>query len=70
MSEPKFKIGDIVNLKSDKQNKMTVNEIGTGTTVGKSINQAFNGLYECFWFDVTLELKKEEIREEILELSV
>ncbi len=69
MSEPKFKIGDVVNLKSDKQNQMTINDIRTETTVGQSIDQKFSGYYECMWFDVTIELKKEDIKEEVLELS-
>jgi uncharacterized protein YodC (DUF2158 family) len=68
MSESKFKVGDVVTLKSDKQNKMTVNEIKTETTVGDTINENFNGFYECIWFDVTIELRKDDFKEDVLEL--
>ncbi len=56
MSEAKFKVGDVVTLKSDKVNKMTVDDI-IGDTV------------KCLWFDVTLELKIHDFNPETLELS-
>jgi len=69
MNTSKFNVGDVVNIKSDKTIKMTVNELKTSTTVGNTIEQSFNGLYECLWFDCTFELKKEEFKEQVLELS-
>jgi len=56
MSETKFKIGDIVNLKSDKVNRMTVDDI-IGNTV------------KCIWFDCTLELMIHDFNPETIELS-
>lgn len=51
-----FKIGDVVNLRSDKINKMVVNEINDTT-------------YKCIWFDVTIELCEHDFKVEVLELS-
>ncbi len=64
--EAKFKKGDIVNLKSDKENRMTVSEVRNEPTNEKK----FNGWYECMWFDITLELRQQDIREEVLEMSI
>jgi uncharacterized protein YodC (DUF2158 family) len=51
-----IKIGDVVNLKSDKVNKMTVEDI-----VGDT--------FKCIWFDCTIELQIHDFKPEVLELS-
>jgi uncharacterized protein YodC (DUF2158 family) len=69
MSNPIFKVGDIVNIKSDKNVKLTINELRTDTIVGNTIEETFNGFYECLWFDVTLDLRTHDFKEQILESS-
>jgi uncharacterized protein YodC (DUF2158 family) len=54
--ESNFKIGEVVNLKSDKSNKMTVNEVN-------------DGIVKCIWFDITVEIKERDFKFEVLEHS-
>jgi len=69
MRNPIFNVGDVVNLKGDKNLKLTVNELKTATMVGNEIEETFSGFYECWWFDCTFDLKKDDFKEEILELA-
>lgn len=62
MATPKFTIGDTVNLKSNKNVKMSVNEI---------INESnFTGDYKCIWFDCTFDLRRDDFKEDTLEKSI
>ena len=55
MIEQKFKIGDVVGLKSDSPD-MTVIKDRLGTDL--ELGDFFDGTYECSWFLKDLEHRK------------
>lgn len=56
MESPKFKVGDVVTLRSDKNTKMTVSAVS-------------NNICTCLWFDVVIQIQSFNFVEEVLELS-
>jgi uncharacterized protein YodC (DUF2158 family) len=60
MNTTKFNLGDVVNIKSDKNQKMTIEAIRF------SNNQSY---YTCIWFDLVLDIKRKSFIEYVLETS-
>ena len=69
MRNPIFNVGDVVNLKGDKNLKLTVNELKTATMVGNDLDATFSVFSECSWFACTFDLKTDDFKEEILDLA-